>query len=56
MYEAPKLERFGTLRDLTLDRWTQMQGSDNQFWSSGKTTPATDPALPLGNSNDGPRS
>ena len=40
MYETPKLERFGSFRELTL------QGSL-------KVNPPFDPALPGGGTNDG---
>lgn len=58
MYEAPKLEKFGTFRELTLDRWTAMQGVASRGCGyPGKNTPIQDPCLPLGvGTDDGPRS
>jgi hypothetical protein len=56
MYETPKLEKFGTFRAMTLDRWTAMQSGKHPFQGTGKNALISDPALPLGNTGDGPRS
>jgi len=60
MYESPKLEKFGTFRELTLDRWTAMQGNGTTSQGCGypgKNTSIQDPCLPLGiGTNDGGRS
>jgi hypothetical protein len=58
MYEAPKLEKFGTFRELTLDRWSAMgPGGQTHCGYPGKNTSIQDPCLPLGiGTNDGTRS
>ena len=47
MYEAPKLERFGAFRDLTLQGYGKTQIGDDQIPGVGldcnPNVPATDP-------------
>ena len=45
-YHAPRVERFGTFREITREGFTGNVDGGLILGPDGSTTPATDPALP----------